>query len=135
MKTPESIEREIVEAINRMLSPDETTLSGEEILKEQVEQILKKAGKNERVVVLKERGSYGVYLLDPDVDLAPFYLEETGRSYFFPRKSCPFCRYCGDLLWDYTNGPYCFFCEIGLDDPDYGGMEGTCREFTPEERK
>lgn len=139
MEMPESVEREITEAVNKMLSDDTAIMvdgkpvSGEEILKRQVEQILGEAEINQKVVVLKDRNGYGVYLLAPDEDLSPFYLEETGRSYFFPPKSCPFCHYCGELLWDYSNGPYCFFCELGLDNSECGGMDGKCDRFVKEE--
>jgi hypothetical protein len=26
-------------------------------------------------------------------------------------KDCIFCKHC-DVIWDYTNGPYCFFCDL-----------------------
>ena len=89
MEDRKSIEIAIIEAIDKMFSVDTAIMvdgkpvSGEEILKEQVEQILREADINLRVVVLRERDNYGVYLLAPDVDLSPLYLE---GSYFFPQR-------------------------------------------------
>ena len=39
------------------------------------------------------------------------YVVEPGFTIWAPEKSCLFCRKCNDIIWDYTNGPYCFFCE------------------------
>lgn len=30
-----------------------------------------------------------------------------------PDNCCLFCKHCTDVFWDYTNGPYMFFCELG----------------------
>lgn len=40
-----------------------------------------------------------------------FELTETGGVYNFPTTHCAFCKHCGDLFWDYTNGPYMFMCD------------------------
>ena len=39
------------------------------------------------------------------------YVVEPGFTIWAPEKSCLFCRKCNDIIWDYTNGPYSFFCE------------------------
>jgi hypothetical protein len=43
---------------------------------------------------------------------------DNGAVYLMPEKHCVFCEHCTDLLFDYTNGPYMFFCEI-CDAVDY----------------
>lgn len=50
-----------------------------------------------------------------------------GHTYLFPSKHCVFCKYCKDLLYDYTNGPYMFFCDLGCED----GHE-SCGKFEEE---
>ena len=52
---------------------------------------------------------------------------ENGHTYLFPSKHCVFCKYCKDLLYDYTNGPYMFLCDLGCED----GHE-TCGKFEEE---
>ena len=47
---------------------------------------------------------------------------ENGKVYEFADSHCVFCKHCTDILWDYTNGPYCFFCE--LDKKFVGGCDG-----------
>ena len=44
-----------------------------------------------------------------------YEIEEIGRVYLLPVHHCVFCKYCNDLLYDYTNGPYMFFCDLGLE--------------------
>ena len=38
---------------------------------------------------------------------------ENGKVYLLPEKHCAFCEHCTDLLFDYTNGPYLFICNLG----------------------
>lgn len=45
-------------------------------------------------------------------DLKPYELEN-GRVYMMPSDHCIFCKNNTDIIYDYTNGPYCFFCELG----------------------
>lgn len=40
-----------------------------------------------------------------------------------PDKSCLFCDHMTDVFWDYTNGPYCFRCEL-----DKNTLDGYCGE-------
>ena len=35
----------------------------------------------------------------------------TGITYLIPKRHCAFCKHCGDIFCDYTNGPYLFLCE------------------------
>ena len=44
-------------------------------------------------------------ILNPD---AKFYIEDI--------KSCLTCKYCIDVIWDYTNGPYMTICGISKND-------------------
>ena len=44
-----------------------------------------------------------------------------------PDKSCLFCDHCTDVFWDYTNGPYMFFCECKENTDD--GTCGNCNAF------
>ena len=43
------------------------------------------------------------------------YRCDNGSYYVGPQRSCLLCKHCTDLYWDYTHGPYMFFCELGLD--------------------
>ena len=43
------------------------------------------------------------------------------------KRSCFFCKHCTSIFWDYTNGPYWFFCDKDLDTTV--GFKGECREF------
>ena len=38
---------------------------------------------------------------------------DNGNCYTGPQRSCLFCKHCTDLFWDYTHGPYMFYCELG----------------------
>ena len=31
------------------------------------------------------------------------------------KKSCEFCKHLTETFWDFTNGPYIFFCDKGID--------------------
>ena len=60
------------------------------------------------------------------------YVVEPGFTIWAPEKSCLFCRKCNDIIWDYTNGPYCFFCEEDTDgkkDLTERGCIGECEYF------
>lgn len=37
---------------------------------------------------------------------------ENGRNYLIPEKHCLSCKYCTDVFWDYTHGPYMCLCSI-----------------------
>ena len=41
---------------------------------------------------------------------------EDGRIFGAHKNSCLFCKHCTDIFYDYTNGPYMFFCDLGLND-------------------
>ena len=45
-------------------------------------------------------------------------------------RSCLFCAHCTDVFWDYTNGPYMFFCDA--DGDTESGMSGECDSFIEE---
>ena len=51
------------------------------------------------------------------------YRCDNGKYYTGPPKSCLFCRHCIDIFWDYTNGPYLFFCELRLEPNDCNDFE------------
>lgn len=60
------------------------------------------------------------------------YVVEPGFTIWAPEKSCLFCRKCDDIIWDYTNGPYCFFCEEdtnGEKELTERGAIGECEYF------
>ena len=60
------------------------------------------------------------------------YIVEPGFTIWAPEKSCLFCRKCDDIIWDYTNGPYSFFCEEDTDgkrDLTEQGCIGKCEYF------
>lgn len=33
-------------------------------------------------------------------------------SVLAPDESCLFCKHCTEFFWDYTHGPYLFFCDV-----------------------
>ena len=43
------------------------------------------------------------------------YELNNGAVYNMPSVHCVFCKHCTDLFWDYTNGPYMFTCDKGLE--------------------
>lgn len=43
-------------------------------------------------------------------------------------KDCIFCDHCTDVWWDYTHGPYMFFCE-----KHDKCIHGNCPDFKEEE--
>ena len=47
---------------------------------------------------------------------------------------CFFCKYLTDVFWDYTHGPYMFFCEHPADNGDHTdkGIVGQCELFERE---
>lgn len=61
-----------------------------------------------------------------DVNLKSFKCDN-GITYSIPENHCVFCEHCTDIFYDYTNGPYLFFCDIGLDDFN------TCNSFKESE--
>lgn len=32
-----------------------------------------------------------------------------------PDTCCLFCSHCTDVFWDFTHGPYMFFCDVDAD--------------------
>lgn len=48
-----------------------------------------------------------------------------------PDNCCLFCDQCSDIWWDYTHGPYMFFCDIGKDTSK--GAHGECEFFLKED--
>lgn len=42
-------------------------------------------------------------------------------------RSCFFCDHLTDIFWDYSHGPYMFFCEIEQDTDT--GICGKCKQF------
>ena len=60
------------------------------------------------------------------------YVVEPFFTIWAPEKSCLFCRKCDDIIWDYTNGPYCFFCEEDVEwkkELTERGAIGECEYF------
>lgn len=48
---------------------------------------------------------------------------DNGKVYMMPEEHCVFCRHCHDIFYDYTNGPYMFFCEENHSDFE------SCKSF------
>ena len=44
-----------------------------------------------------------------------------------PATSCFFCDHCTDIFFDFSHGPYMFFCE--LDEDVDVGLSGKCKTF------
>lgn len=59
----------------------------------------------------------------------PYYSVEA------PPTSCWFCKHLTDVFFDYTNGPYMFFCDLYHNDIDTfpegidPGLIGMCEDF------
>lgn len=54
-----------------------------------------------------------------------------GPTYSVPNdKDCVFCKHC-HFLWDYTNGPYAFFCDLLRPEADEVATpeDHTCEMF------
>lgn len=47
-----------------------------------------------------------------------------------PPTCCLFCSHCSDVFWDFTHGPYMFFCDAGADTEE--GIRGRCNSFNEE---
>ena len=45
-----------------------------------------------------------------------------------PPTCCLFCDHCTDVFWDFSNGPYMFLCNAGMDTDD--GAAGRCAGFS-----
>lgn len=56
-----------------------------------------------------------------------FNLRAAGKKYVVRKKSCLLCKYCVDIVWDYTNGPYMVSCEKRKDTEK--GFSGKCRYY------
>lgn len=60
---------------------------------------------------------------------------ENGHVYSVPSNHCVFCKHCTDLFYDYTNGPYMFFCELEKNykdcdgDFEYDGYTFDAKDF------
>lgn len=75
-------------------------------------------------------------LEDGTVLIQRLYCLEPGFSVWCPDKSCAFCKYCNDLFYDYTNGPYMFLCDEDRDgelDLTDVGCIGKCDRFAEDE--
>ncbi len=66
---------------------------------------------------------------------------EPGFAIWAPERSCCFCKNCSDYVWDYTNGPYMFFCDIANDGKDRDqitltekGCIGKCEFFEEDDK-
>ena len=46
----------------------------------------------------------------------------------FQKTHCVFCKYCTDMFYDYTNGPYLFMCEFNLE-PTITETNCECKRF------
>lgn len=51
---------------------------------------------------------------------------DNGHVYMAFKNSCVFCEHC-DVFWDYTNGPYLFFCDADCNTEH--GLSGQCEIF------
>ena len=47
------------------------------------------------------------------------FKSENGHVYLFPKKHCVFCKHCTDLFYEYSNGPYMFFCDLDTEVDDH----------------
>lgn len=56
------------------------------------------------------------------------YYIEPGYAVWAPEKCCLFCKKCHDMFYDFTNGPYMFFCDIDNNLTDKGAI-GECEYF------
>ena len=45
------------------------------------------------------------------------------------KRSCFFCEHCTDMYYDYTYGPYMFFCTKRIDWAEVDAMHGSCEGF------
>lgn len=43
---------------------------------------------------------------------------ENGKTYAVCKDMCIVCSKCSDIFYDYSNGPYLFFCEDNIDTED-----------------
>lgn len=43
---------------------------------------------------------------------APKTFEGDGYELIANEHSCAFCSHCSDIFYDFTNGPYWFYCDI-----------------------
>ena len=55
--------------------------------------------------------------------------------YKVPERSCGMCEHCTDVFWDFTHGPYMFYCEKQTDVYEAGGPYGNCDDFERKEEK
>lgn len=63
-----------------------------------------------------------------------WYTLADGRMFGSHERSCFFCKHCTDIFYDYTHGPYMFYCELGLDgidEPNYIELafQGKCPKW------
>ena len=71
-------------------------------------------------------------LTDQNLERRREYVVEPFFSIWAPERACLFCKKCHDLIWDYTNGPYMFFCDEDVDgekDLTEKGAIGKCVVF------
>ena len=64
----------------------------------------------------------GARIKDCDIYKCEFYEVQAHK------RSCFFCKCCMDIFFDYTNGPYMFFCNKEIDQTQDTFING-CTEF------
>lgn len=53
-----------------------------------------------------------------------------GKTYYAHKNSCLFCNHCSDIIFDFTNGPYMFMCDLYLDETNVDkSFEGKCDKW------
>ena len=63
------------------------------------------------------------------------YREFKGEGYIVLAhpKSCFFCEHCTEIIYDFSNGPYRFVCNIEFEPSHIDmGLKGMCSKFKEE---
>ena len=52
-------------------------------------------------------------------------------------NGCFFCEHLDDVFWDYTHGPYKFFCDQGISEEDIKekGLLGQCKYYSTHQNR
>lgn len=58
---------------------------------------------------------------------------ENGHTYILKKDCCLNCKYCFDIWYDYTNGPYAAICYLGYI-KTYEGLD-ACRHWVPDKEE
>lgn len=59
---------------------------------------------------------------------------EMGPKIGAHEHSCLFCKHLTDFFWDYTNGPYMFFCDVEAgNDNVSASFDGKCPMYEEED--